>query len=231
MGVIYSSWQHSQQKGQTVIQRIFWDLNGTVLDDIGTAWYPAVRRTFLACGATPPTIAEFFKELDAGNYLEIFRRRGVTETPEELDTIYINFYITFLDNVLLSEGMPGMLYDLERQYGVSSSLITAQQVPLMDRTLSSLPSLHHAVNNLRHVRSGVKDKKATMQEIADLEGVSIEECAYIGDAPSDVRAANAIGAISIAYLNGYIPKQLLDAAEPDYTIRTLPQVLEIVEGR
>ena len=69
-----------------------------------------------------------------------------------------------------------------------------------------------------------------IKELVASEGIALNHCLYIGDTPSDIRSAHKAGATAVAYLNGYVPKFLVNAAKPDYTIRDLKELLTIIEG-
>jgi pyrophosphatase PpaX len=63
--------------------------------------------------------------------------------------------------------------------------------------------------------------------------VPIEDCAYIGDSPYDMRAAQAASATAIAALWGMFDRVSLQEAGAQYeitTIRDLPKILREIEG-
>lgn len=50
---------------------------------------------------------------------------------------------------------------------------------------------------------------------ADVLGVRPEDCAYVGDSPFDIQAANGAGCVSVAALWGMFSKNTLEAEAPD----------------
>src|SRR3989344_121329 len=202
---------------------VLWDWNGTLLDDMAV-WYKAVQEIFYHFDATPPTLDEYFSEL-SGHYREIYTSRGVHAPNEELDRIYERFYLFRSGTVELSHGAQETLkalHDNNVMCGIVSS-----QTPLLFDTLFRRLALREFFSHLRYP---VFQKVETIQELLFLEGISAHDCIYIGDTPSDVRAAKKAGVVSVAYLNGYIPKSLIDAANPDHTVRDLKEILDIIEG-
>ena len=69
---------------------VLFDWNGTLYDDVSD-WFKAVRDVFSYFGKKPPTIKQYFAELQ-GDYLEIYQKRGIVISREELGKIYDGFY-------------------------------------------------------------------------------------------------------------------------------------------
>ena len=57
---------------------------------------------------------------------------------------------------------------------------------------------------------------------------SPEHTMYVGDSPSDIIAAKTAGMTSVAATWGYRPKDALKAEDPDYTIDTPMQLLDLL---
>jgi len=65
---------------------------------------------------------------------------------------------------------------------------------------------------------------------ADILGVPLAECAYIGDSPHDMAAAVAGGAVSIAALWGPFERGVVLGPGPDYALETISDLLRLLDG-
>lgn len=200
------------------------DLNGTILNDTAI-WHESVCKTFESQGKQAPTIPTYFRELDQfkGDYLEIYRSRGITLTIENLDNVYRGFYKELICKSSLTPHTIETLMLLKNR-GVIMGLITAQPEVLVIPILIKFD----LDKFFKYVRSHTLNKKAAITEILRQENVRPEECYYVGDAPSDVRHANRAGVISVAFLDKHIPEELVMATEPKFAIQDLRKLIFMV---
>jgi phosphoglycolate phosphatase len=201
---------------------LFCDWNGTLLDDM-PIWDEARKKTFLAFGVEPPTIAEYFQELETGDYLEVYRKRGITASREELNAIYEPAYEAQLHRAALFPQIPETLLRLKAQ-GITLALVTAQQEALVVPLLEKF-RIRELFNS---VAFHVLDKKALITNVIRDFNIDPRDCYFIGDSPSDIRHAKKSGIISIAFLAGYIPDDLMRAAGAEYYIHTFKEILNLI---
>lgn len=200
------------------------DLNGTVLDDM-PVWRETLNRLFGKFGKMPPTTAEFFRELEEahGDYLQIYRKRGIEVERDKLNDIFGKIYEELVVRVQLT---PNAAYTLDAlaKAGVVLGLVTTQTEEL------SVPILKRfGLNDLfKHVRYHAIDKKTAIGGTILEEGAPKSECYYVGDAPSDVRHANSAGVVSVAFLGGHVPEELVMAAKPKMTIKDFRELISFV---
>lgn len=201
---------------------LFCDCNGTVLDDTPIC-NESIRRTFLAHDKRPPTSEEFFRELDTGDYLEVYRKRGVIASRDELNKIFIPNYKARMWDVKLLPGVKKTLSKL-RGKGIRLALVTTQQETLVMPLLKKfeIDSLFH------HCSFHTLDKKSEILKILREEKADPEQAYFIGDAPSDMRQAKKAGVNTIALLTCHIPEDLLRATNADHYIRSFSQLLELI---
>ncbi|MBI2057745.1 MAG: HAD family hydrolase [Candidatus Yanofskybacteria bacterium] len=199
---------------------LFCDWNGTLLDDM-PVWDNARRKTFLTFGVEPPTIADYFQELENGDYMEVYRKRGITASREELNAIYGPEYERGVSSAALFPGVKATLQLLHQQ-GVRLALVTAQHENLVVPLLNKFDLCHLFSDCAFHVL----DKKTVVAKIVQQNSVRPNECSFVGDAPSDIRHAKKAGVIAIAFLGGHIPKELLAGA--DHYIRTFEEVTNLL---
>ncbi|MCY3914948.1 MAG: haloacid dehalogenase-like hydrolase [Chloroflexi bacterium] len=72
--------------------------------------------------------------------------------------------------------------------------------------------------------------RLALQRARDLAGCAIKggDVVVIGDTPDDVQAARAIDAIAIAVCTGYVTRDQLVAADPDFLLADLSAFLDLV---
>ncbi|MEK7580305.1 MAG: HAD family hydrolase [Patescibacteria group bacterium] len=196
---------------------VLFDWNGTILDDI-PIWYKSVSEIFRVFGKTPPTIAEYFKELE-GDYIQIYRSRGIEASRDELNLIYEPFYQAHIVGATLFPNIKDVLRFLNDQ-GIITGIITAQKDILVSPLLDKFE-----IKDFFHYRVfHALDKKIVIQQILEQEKTNPTECYFIGDAPSDIRHGKKAGVVTIGFLAGYIPEELVVGAEPEYVIHNLEEI-------
>ena len=112
----------------------------------------------------------------------------------------IKLFATDVDGVLTDAGMyytengdelkkfhthDGMGIKLLMQAGVKTSIITSENVKLVERRAKKL--------NIDYLYLGAKDKLALAKEICTKEGISLDEMAYIGDDINDFELLSSVG--------------------------------------
>lgn len=201
---------------------ILFDWNGTLLDDI-TVWYDAVQEIFRRFGKEAPTIEQYFRELE-GDYLTIYTSRGIEATRDELNEIYEPYYQEHVNSARLVPAVRKILQELKRR-GYAIWLVSGQQEQLVSPLLKKFRISSYFDGGRFHVMN----KTEVIGEILKTEDISPKDCCLVGDAPSDIRHANKAGITSVAFLGGYIPKELIIAAEPDHTIEQLQDITNLFE--
>jgi HAD superfamily hydrolase (TIGR01509 family) len=75
-----------------------------------------------------------------------------------------------------------------------------------------------------------KDKPhpAPLQKAVSLLAVDPEECLYVGDLPSDIRAGKRTGVHTAAVLTGLSPRDRLEEEHPDYIFENLSQLVDTI---
>jgi phosphoglycolate phosphatase-like HAD superfamily hydrolase len=200
------------------------DLNGTVLNDT-PIWYETVKSVFKGFEKEPPTIREYFEELEAakGDYLQIYKFRGIDIPRDQLNDIYGKIYERL---VVEAELTPYAKHTLEAlaNAGVVLGLITTQPENLAAPILEKFG----LTKLFRHLKYHCIDKKTAIGGILLQENTGRRECYYVGDSPSDVRHANNAGVVSVAFLDVHIPEELVLASQPRMTIKDFRELISLV---
>jgi HAD superfamily hydrolase (TIGR01509 family) len=204
------------------IKILFCDWNGTILDDM-PIWYAAKCQQFFEYGKTPPTINEYFCALESGDYMEVYRKFGISASREDMNASYESAYEKSLSLAELFPGTKKALMRLNAQ-GVRLVLVTAQLeklvLPLLDK---------FGIRELFwRVATDITDKAAVFTSVMKETGADREDCFSVGDAPSDIRHARKAGIVSIALVSGWMDEKLLTSAEADHYIYGLDEIPAIL---
>jgi 3-deoxy-D-manno-octulosonate 8-phosphate phosphatase (KDO 8-P phosphatase) len=89
----------------------------------------------------------------------------------------------------------GLGLKLLMQAGVATAIVTARQSDMVEARGREL--------GFTHVCQGVKDKLALVSALAQENGISLDECAFVGDDLPDLSAMRAVG-LSIAVANAHL---------------------------
>lgn len=202
------------------------DANGTIFNDLSTVWYPAVTEVFRVCGKTPFTAEEYFRELEnyGDDYLAIYRSRGVTLPRKALNAIYITEYGKRMQNVELSPGIKEALSTLQ-QLDCKTGIITLQPKSLFCPLMDKFGLWDFFDKN--YVLWEKANKSMAIRRLAYKSGLAVT--VYVGDSPSDMRHAKKAGATAVAYLNGFVPKDLVLKTEPHYCVSHFFELPPLVE--
>lgn len=203
---------------------MFFDLNGTLIND-NEHWFDCVQEVFRKFGGKAPTVREYFEELDK-DYAHIYSGRGVTASRDEMNAVYEPKYKSDLEKISL---FPGVIETLENLYreGIPMGLVTGQTHDLAFPMLEHLGVGEHIFQkNLSSVHEGHKEK--VLREILDRTGVEARNCFFIGDSPADIAHANKVGLQSVAFLSGFIPKDLVLAKNPTHSIHHMSALTALI---
>lgn len=89
----------------------------------------------------------------------------------------------------------GLGLKLLMQAGVKTAIVTARQSAMVEARGREL--------GFTHVHQGVKDKHALVSQLAQENGITLDECAFVGDDLPDLAAMRAVG-LSIAVTNAHL---------------------------
>lgn len=206
-----------------MIKLALFDWNGTLIND-APAWYGAVKEIFRVFGKQPPTMEEYFREI-MGDYLQIYRSRGINASREELSAIYDSAYEAGVSAACLFSGARETLNVLA-DHGIVLGIVSWQRenlaLPLLNKF--GLSGLFRYLNFF----ATDTNKEAVIRQILEKEKISPQECCYVGDAPSDMRYGNGAGVVTIAFSSGYISEDLLDQVKPTHKIHQFGDILNFV---
>lgn len=207
------------------IETVLFDWNNTVVDDF-RVWWDAIQETFRAFKQQPLTVREYFKGL-TGDYLELYRQRGISASREELNSIYELSYERRINEITLSPGIKEILNFLNRRL-IIAGLITQQKYFLISPILEKF-GLDKAFS---YCECHALSKTEAICRILHYEKIEPEKCCFVGDAPSDINHGKKARVKTIAFINGNVPEDLVIAAKPDFIIKSFEEIRKIIkEGK
>ncbi len=202
---------------------ILFDLNGTLVDD-NEIWKASMEEVFKAFRKTPPTVAEYYSELE-GDWAKVYTSRGIEASADELNAIYIPYFTSRIHESKLFTGVTFMLQSLKEE-GHNIGLISAQPEKLIIPVLEELHLTDYLEKEFISMHN--RNKHETIEEFVIKAGMKKENCFYVGDAPSDIKHGNKAGVKTIAFLNGFVPEDLVFAKNPTFVIREMNNLLYFV---
>lgn len=204
------------------IEVVLFDCNNTVLNDF-PIWWEAIQETFWVFGKQPLTVREYFEGLK-GDYLDLYRGRGITAPRKELNKVYEAYYENHLKEINLFPGVKEILNFLNRRL-IVTGLVTSQKHFLVSPLLEKF-GLDGTFN---YCECHALNKTETIQQILHHETIEPEKCCFIGDAPSDINQGKKAGVKTVAFLNQPEIEDLVMAAKPDCFIRNFGEIRRIIK--
>ena len=215
-----------------MIKCCIFDLDGTLLDTIGTITY-FVNLTLDRCGL-PKTTEEECKYFAGDGARELIKRalnsKGKNPSAEEFEEIF-KFYRNAYDQ--------NPLYMTGAFPGISELLSKLSEKGIKLCVLSNKPdtAVRPIVENFfpgifdiaRGGRDGIplKPNPKAALEIAEELGVLPDECAFVGDTSVDIETGKNLGAkITFGVLWGFRPEEELLRAGADIIVRMAKEILE-----
>lgn len=208
---------------------IFWDFNGTIIDDVSNA-LGCVNDLLKRKGKKPITLQEYYNYVETpiiGFYYHIL-------PPEEIDfdeisQDYHRDYNKRMCDTHLADGAFDLLRDLHRQ-GVHQYIITANHIDETTRLAKRfgiydfLDGILGADNTL--AGSKTQRAKSLFEELK----IHPNDALFVGDTLHDLETANALGIDCVLVEYGHQGKKLLQQ-NGAYTVPSLKEVRDIISDQ
>ncbi len=205
---------------------IFWDFNGTIIDDVNNA-LACVNDMLLRKGKKTITLADYYTYIETpiiGFYRHIL-------PPEELDFDEISRdfhkdYALHLDETRLAEGAHALLHRLKKG-GAHQYIITATHIDEATE-LTKQFGIHNCFDKILGADNVLAESKAQRAK-AFFKSLNIKssDALFIGDTLHDLETANELGIDCVLVAYGHQGRKLLEEHNA-YTVENLKEVENII---
>jgi len=218
------------------IKAVLSDLDGVLIDSIGV-YYKILDIAFERIGipqASHQALAEAIKEgdfnWDAVLPAEMLSHKDaiVAEARRIIDVIAPPLMQKELRLIPGADRILKQLADQGNKIGLVTSTrrqdIKAKLAPLRHASVAALIEVIITTDDVKHLKPAAEPLLLCAQKL----GVVPDNCVYIGDMHTDIRAGKAAAMRTIGVLTGFDDYQTLEAEHPDAiieSIRELPEAL------
>ena len=207
---------------------MLFDLDGTLLDSIPLILSSFRHATETVLGQALPDEVMLH---NVGVPLATQMRQLAPDHAEELLRVYRAHNAEHHDTSVAA--YPGVAEALSKlqSAGYPMAVVTSKMGPLARRGLElfGLDSYMSAVVGCEDTQTHKPDPEP-LRVAAELLGVPLEACAYVGDSEHDMAAALAGGAVAIAALWGPFEPERVLAPGPDYALPEIGRLPELLAG-
>ncbi len=215
------------QRGEIMrYKHIFWDFNGTIIDDVHNA-LSCVNDMLGRKGMKPINLTEYYDYVETpiiNFYYRILPPEDVDFT--EISRQYHSDYAYHLEETTLANGAEDLLKELKEngahQYIITSNFI-GETVELVGKfgVSSYFDEILGADNTL------AESKIARAKHFFELKGINRNDAIFIGDTLHDLETANALGIDCVLVAYGHQGRKLLEAHNA-YVVENLQDVRNII---
>lgn len=211
------------------ITALLYDLDGTLINsqrDIALAFQHALRQVTDGPLPAEEAIARYIGK----PLVEMAQELGYPLTPPQATTFleaYRPYYATF--GTRHTRPYPGVLETLRALAAYPCGIVTTKtqaQAETIVQQLDMTAFFHHIQGGV----PGLRLKPAPDAVLIALEALRCvpEQTLMVGDTTADILAGKAAGLRTCAVTYGFGDAEALRACEPDYTIDTFQELVELV---
>lgn len=211
-----------------IVKLVIFDLNGTLQDDLWLA-YLAVVRIFEYFGIKPPTLGEYRKWIST-NFRTFFTKFGIPESaPKELLTsIRQKVFEEYQSSKILRPDTYAVMDWLKSQ-GVGLSIVSGEDEVIFEKRMVQF---EFSDGYIYPQFGGVPRKDEALRKV--VYTLKLESCPskifYVDDSKDGIEAAKRCGIRTFGMKDGYAFPWVIEAANPDYAIMELSEIIDIFKG-
>lgn len=194
-----------------MIRQIFWDWNGTLLDDLEYA-IGVRNKTFPLFGLPKiESLEDYFRQFTFP-VREYYYRAGVTEENfNEVAHAWMDEYVRGQESIPLHKDAVESICRL-RENGLSQVILSASQIEILKGQLA-IYGLENAFDDvLGHDNIYADSKEAIGVRYIAAAGLKPEECLMLGDTLHDAEVARGMGIRCILVARGHQSRETLETA-------------------
>ncbi len=189
-------------------KHIFWDFNGTIIDDVHNA-LSCVNDMLSRKGMKTITLKEYYDYVETPIVNFYYRILPPEEVVfSEISKAYHEDYARHLEETTLAEGVKELLEELKAK-GLHQYIITSNYIgETLDLTKKfGIHNLFEAILGADNTLAESKIERA--KAFFESKGIERNEAIFIGDTLHDLETANALGIDCVLVAYGHQGKKLL----------------------
>ena len=135
-------------------------------------------------------------------------------------------------NIALIDGTLELFSFLEENDYPYSIITTSSNAEVADRLEQKYPAFYAKVKDKTIGRDDVEHMKPHPESIykaADIMEVAPDQIVMVGDMRADIELGQAVGAVTIGVLTGFLNKRRFKAAKADFILKSVAQIPSIME--
>ena len=190
---------------------IFWDWNGTLVDDVDTV--VKINNQVFALHGYPPTTAEDYRRLFRFPVIEYYRDLGVTDEDFRLIAKEWNEgFVEAFPQVPLKKNVPETLRRFQAA-GFRQVIISASQQDQLRAQVKLFPELNGMFDEVLGLSNVYAVSKVELaREYLSRSGMNPADALFIGDTTHDAEVAAAIGCPCRLISGGHQMDSVLETA-------------------
>ncbi len=205
---------------------VFWDFNGTIIDDVHNA-LACVNDMLERKGMKSITLTEYYDYVETPIINFYYR----ILPPEEVDFSDISRqfhsdYARHLDETTLAVGAKELLNEL-KENGVHQYIITSNYIGETLELTKKFGIFQYFDEILGAENTLAESKIERAKTFFDLNGINRNDAVFIGDTLHDLETANALGIDCVLVSYGHQGRKLLEEHNA-YVVENLHNVREII---
>lgn len=188
---------------------IFWDFNGTILDDVQTG-IDCVNVLLKNRGLDTIPDKDFYREVFGFPIIDYYTRLGFDFEKEDYNALaveWVELYMQKAKSAKMNKGVGEMLQKIKK-LGIPQYILSATELGMLKTQLKQLgiTEFFEEVNALDNIRAGGKTELG--KQLATR--IKPEKALVIGDTVHDYETALAMNADCILFSGGHSKRERLE---------------------
>ena len=198
---------------KTPYTHIFWDFNGTIIDDF-CACYQSENDIFRRYGIKELHTPEEYKRLFSFPVRDYYARMGfdfAKTSYEQIAAEWMDRYLTHASNATTCKTVPEALA-YARERGIEQWVLSASEKGMLERQLGELGVRGFFAGVLG--RDDINAGSKTVLGVSWMEEHPEARVLFLGDTDHDAETAAAMGADCVLLTTGHSTRKRLEAQHP-----------------
>jgi len=214
---------------------IVFDWNGTILADTIPSW-KAGNDCLEFYGAEPITLKRY-RETVHFPVIHFYTRNGcsadnILKKSAESNVVFHSSYQRYAKNCRTRRGARQLLQYLQKR-NIDCTILSNYLTPRIREGVSRLKIESYFSHICGNTDDGLKileqtSKQQRLEDFMAKHEYQPQDTVIIGDSTEEPEIAHRLGLTSISITGGYFDEQRLKAANPDYIVNSLAEVIDIL---